>query len=172
VGEQHVPSLLLAVQEGIMIQGDQENTAQEPLPLGIFIHLMGWIGRISLVWIGIWVLYKLAWYGACIYGFIIIISLVIVVSLLEKLNRSPENQEAVLHYSTDKNPTQESIYHLAMIPFVLIVIGFGLYVVLTFLSIVYQLLLQAPLLLGVSLIATPTILLILNYLMDLKFWNK
>jgi hypothetical protein len=97
-----------------MIPGDQENTAQEPLPLGIFIHLMGWIGRISLV----------------------------------------------------------LIYHLAMIPFVLIVIGFGLYVILTFLSIVYQLLLQAPLLLGVSLIATPTILLILNYLMDLKFWNK
>lgn len=156
-----------------MIQSDQENTHQDSIPLGAFIHITGWIGRIFLVFTGIWIIYELAFYGVCTYALVIISSVLIGISLLEKLNLLPTNKKFMLHsWNHEKSAVGKSIYYFLIIPFVLVIIGSGLYAGSAFIFAFFQLLFQAPLLLLMGLIATPIIFLTFNWLMDLKSRSK
>ncbi len=156
-----------------MIQDDRENTASEPVPLGTFIHLLAWAGRIFLALTGIWIIGKIISYGACTYTLIIVISLVIVFSLLEKLSSLRTNKEVELPDANhEKLIPQNWTYDLVTIPFMLVIAGFGLYGVIIFISTFFQFLVQAPLLLVIILIVAPIIILMFNWLMDLKFRSK
>ena len=143
---------------------DNQIASERPVSLGIFIHVLAWVGRVFFIFFALWVIYRIFEYGIFFEAVITIVSVFVIAFLAEKVNFTVSIEE---HSIANK-----LIYYLVTILLWLVA---GISVpgsLLIFLSEIRQIFIHAPLLLAMSLVVVPIVVLAFNWVLDLKSWKK
>lgn len=152
---------------------DEKNESQKPTPLEIFIHVLAWMEKIFFVLFVLWMIYKVFEYQIFFETVTTFVLALLIIYLLEKVSfhKASEKGEVV---TSNKEPSNVNklIYYFVIVPLCLIVCIFVVYSLLMFLAEIKRIFLYDPLLLAMILVVVPIVVLILNWVMSWKFWEK